>query len=271
MSGFTADWLALREPADARARRPGTTVHLLPKVASLPVRIVDLGSGTGANCRYLAPWLGPVQDWLLVDNDGDLLARAVVVCGGLDGIRHVETLKCDLLTGLTELPLAGAALVTASALLDLVSEPWLTQLAERCRMAQIPALFALSYDGRVSCSPADSDDSWIRDALNAHQRRDKGFGPALGPIAAARARLLFESCGHVVASHRSDWVLGPEDGTLQRALLEGWASAAAEQEPADTVRAAQWLRRRLAWIEAGCSRLIVGHEDLLALPPKTLR
>ncbi len=52
----------------------------------------------------------------------------------------------------------GRALVTASALLDLVSERWLRALAARCAGHGAAVLFALSYDGRIVCSPEDPDD-----------------------------------------------------------------------------------------------------------------
>ena len=56
MTGFSADWLALREPYDIGARNP----HVLDAVvASLAgnnqVRIVDLACGTGSTVRALAP------------------------------------------------------------------------------------------------------------------------------------------------------------------------------------------------------------------------
>ncbi len=75
MSGFSADWLALREPVDALARNQELTAQLIawrrqPGFLS----VLDLGSGTGANLRFLAPWLSDQQYWRLVDADPILLA-----------------------------------------------------------------------------------------------------------------------------------------------------------------------------------------------------
>ncbi len=268
MSGFSPAWLALREQADSRARWPAAVALLLQRRAGADVvRIVDLGSGTGANCRHLAPRLGVAQDWLLVDHDAALLGHAVDACRGTPGLRNLRTQCCDLLQDLQALPLTHAWLLTASALLDLVSEAWLVRLADHCQSAGLPVLLALSYDGRLRCEPVDADDDWIRETINAHQRRDKGFGPALGPDATRRARALFEERGYAVACGRSDWRLDTTEPALQRELLRGWAAAAAEQRPGDAGRATTWLARRLAWLESGTSTLVVGHEDLLALPP----
>jgi len=47
-------------------------------------------------------------------------------------------------------------------------------------------------------------------------------------------------------------------------LIEGWARAAVEIAPerADTI--ADWLRRRLEHLEAGRSRIVVNHVDMVA-------
>jgi len=267
MSGFSAEWLALREAVDARSRWASATTGLedLPGLAGTAL-IIDLGSGTGANCRYLSPRLGRRHDWLLVDHDASLLARATSGCGSLPSLQSVRTVELDLAAQAERLPLAGAALLTASALLDLVSEAWLAQLVGQCRAAALPVLFALSYDGRMQMSPDDPDDGFIRDAVNAHQLRDKGFGPALGPAAVATARALFTDGGYAVSCARSDWQLDAHEAGLQRALIEGWAAAAEELHPEAAGRVRRWTGRRLGCVAAGTSRLVVGHEDLLALP-----
>ncbi len=98
MSDFSTDWLALREPADSRARSTRLVGSLLRRLAVLTqppgaesspspqtLRIIDLGCGTGANFRYLAPRLGLVpgagpwvrQDWICVDRDRKLLADLI--------------------------------------------------------------------------------------------------------------------------------------------------------------------------------------------------
>ena len=80
MSGFSSEWLALREAADHRARASRLTAQLTTDFASRDnVRILDLGCGTGSNLRALAPALGTAQDWVLVDDNKDLLNHAYTV------------------------------------------------------------------------------------------------------------------------------------------------------------------------------------------------
>jgi SAM-dependent methyltransferase len=294
MTGFTAEWLSLREPADTRARDAGSSAAQKPtrlargaappaaqkqagavaqdatlsaRLTQLarrrtPPRFIDLACGTGANLRYLAPRIGGAQQWLLVDDDPALLEKVGAVAGC-----NVRTQRLDLVTQLDTLDFAADVIVTASALLDLVSERWLEQLVEQCRAKRCPALFALTYDGRMTLTPSDPDDEWIRQLVNRHQQSDKGFGgPALGPSACRRVRELFEDAGYEVLATRTDWHLLPKERLLQQMLLEGWATASMELAQAESARCRQWLARRLAHLATGASRITVGHEDVLAQP-----
>jgi len=79
MSGFSFDWLTLREPVDAASRHPEVSRHLQRAFASnRDLRVVDLGCGTGANLRATACLLGPRQSWTLIDHDQALLDAAAV-------------------------------------------------------------------------------------------------------------------------------------------------------------------------------------------------
>src|SRR3546814_18266759 len=83
---FDADWLSLRAPADEAARSSDLTGRFgeaLLRRGGGAVRIVDLGSGTGANFRFLAPRLAALgasaQSWRLVDRDENLLERVAPI------------------------------------------------------------------------------------------------------------------------------------------------------------------------------------------------
>ena len=261
MAGFSAEWLALREPVDHAARSPDlahAVLDALPRDA--PLRILDLAAGTGSNLRFLRRATAKAEtDWLLVDHDPALLAH---VAKSPD----VDTRCVDLATLDDRGIFDGRTLVTASALLDLVSEAWLRALAVRCAQAGAAVLFALTYDGRITCSPRDPDDVEIVSLVNRHQHTDNGFGPALGPDAIDAAAQCFEDLGYRVQRARSDWTLAPESRELQRQLIDGWARAAAEIAPAREAVVDAWRDRRLAYVAAGSSTIVVGHEDLAGWP-----
>jgi SAM-dependent methyltransferase len=268
MSGFSADWLALREPHDLRARNPAVVDAVAASLEPLSsVRIVDLACGTGSTLRTLSPHLPAQQNWKLIDNDLSLLARATAT----PLAKHVTiaAIPLDLNRDL-EAALDGPVdLVATSALLDLVSESWLDRLAVEIAARSIPLYAALSYDGRIAFTPSDPFDMAIVAAVNAHQRTDKGFGPALGPAAAAFAIARFEALGYFVVHGASDWTLEADDRDIQTEILAGWASAAHDMgtlPPADTKA---WLARRRAAVAAGRSSLRVGHIDFFSTPSAT--
>jgi SAM-dependent methyltransferase len=255
--GFDADWLELRAPADATARDPGLLAAAAAYLGGVRAPLaVDLGCGTGATVRAFAPLAPAGLRWRLIDNDPALLALAAERCRP-----EVETVCLDLAAP-ESVPLAGARLVTASALFDLVSEDWIGALVGRLAREGVGLYAALTYDGRLEWAPALPADGAVRDAFNAHQRGDKGFGPALGPAAPAALAAACARHGYVVRQAASPWRLGPGEAALQAALVDGIAVAAGE---AGFAGAAEWGQARRA--ASGGSACSVGHIDLLALPP----
>jgi hypothetical protein len=265
MSGFSASWLALREPYDATARNPKVRGALAAAFHGKgDIAVVDLACGTGTSLRALRPHLPTRQHWRLVDNDLGLLAQAGTLAQPPD--LAVTARAIDLARDL-EFALDGPIdLVTASALLDLVSAEWLDRLAVECAARRLPVYAALSYDGRVAMVPSEAFDTEVVAAVNQHQRGNKGFGPALGPAAPAQAVSAFEQLGYLVTEGRSDWVFGPQDREIQAAMLAGWAQAADELGAIPAEQVADWLTRRLRHVAAGKAEMKVGHVDMFAVP-----
>jgi hypothetical protein len=261
MSESLADWLSRREAADSAARSAALTraiADVLPE--RRPLRILDLGTGTGSNIRYLAPCLPLPQEWLVVDRDAALLSRIASPARDC----RIDTRQANL--GSLDADLfADRDLVTASALLDLVSASWLDALARHCRQVNAAALFALTYNGESRCDPEEPEDGLLLELMNRHQKQnDKGFGRAAGPDATDAAAAAFAAVGYAVRRERSNWDLAPTDRDLQRHLIEGWAEAGMEIAPNQATTIRDWLARRLAHVAAARSSILVGHEDLIA-------
>ena len=280
---FTPDWLALREPVDHRSRAADLLAPLDEWWDTRPSRrVLDLGSGTGSNLRYLAPRLSGAQQWTLVDWDAALLDRATHTTVAVPGVAEVHCVPGELAREGLEL-VGGADLVTASALLDLVTREWLERLVAACRAAGNAALLSLTWDGTMTWSDPDHeredpddhrdrhdhhyDDALVAEAVRSHQLRDKGMGPALGPAAGPAAERAFDAAGYDTWLVPSPWRLGTADASLARALIDGWGAAASEQRPEDASLIRDWVQRRRP-TDFTRFGLEVGHVDLLALPPK---
>lgn len=283
MTGFSSKWLALREPADHRARDVGLVEALASALAArLPGNrvqtVIDLGSGTGSNLRALAPSLGPHQTWTLIDNDPALLAVARTALAawadrseedGADlvmavGGQHIRVAFATADLNADPAGILGPApdLVTAAALFDLVSAGWIDRFAEATAASRALFYTALTYDGVETWHPPHPADAAMQGAFLAHQAGDKGFGAALGPGATAVLKAAFRQRGYGVRTASSPWRLEPDDSDLIAQLKDGKAQAVAETGLVQGEVVAAWAVARGA---PGTTALI-GHRDCLAVP-----
>jgi hypothetical protein len=261
------DWLVLREPADAAARSGELAERLARHVTSSgPLVIHDLGGGSGAMGRWLAPRLPGPQHWVVHDRDEDLLDRALAnPPRPAANVVTVEARRHDI-TDLAPPDLAGADIIVASALLDLLTADELGAMLDTCGAVGCPMLLALTVMGRVELTPADPLDAPIAAAFDAHQRRTTPFGRLLGPDAVAATVAELRMRGADVAVRSSPWHLDDAHADLVAEWLDGWVAAACEQEPALVADAGAYLERRLAEAAAGKLRVIVDHADMLVTP-----
>lgn len=253
---FSAEWLALRAGADARARDPGLRRAAARWArAKGAARIVDLGAGSGATLAALAREAGAAR-WRLVDTDPVLLERAAERAAELGA--QVETRVLDLSDALDEALAAPVDLVTASAFFDLASAAWIDRFAAAAARTGAAVYAALSYDGVERWTPAHGEDATVLATFHADMRRDKGLGPALGPDAAAYLVKALGREGFAVVSAPSPWILTPpRDRALIAALSDGTADATGASDA--------WRAARLS-----ATRVEIGHLDIWATPPNRL-
>ena len=278
MSGFSAAWLDLREAVDHRSRNRAIG-HALAKHFDgwRPISVVDLGCGTGSNLRATAPLLGPEQHWTLVDHEQALLDAAVErLTAWADGADRKDNLlvlfkgakrisiefrRADLARDLDGALGAGAHLVTASALFDLVSADFIAAFAVAVARRKAAFFTVLTYDGNQRWTPEHEADAALAEAFNAHQKTDKGFGAAAGPDAPDLLSDAFTAAGYAVTEADSAWRLEAGDAALIAELAAGFAGAVRETELVASAVVDAWSR--IARTSA-----VVGHADTLALPPK---
>lgn len=266
----TPQWLRLREPADATARSR-TLASAVHRDLEPDARIVvhDLGCGGGSMGRWLAPLLPGAQHWVLHDRDAGLLEIAETNPPLASGTTVTVETRAGDLTRLRTEDLAGAGLITASALLDIMTAAELERLVRLCVAADCPSLLTLSVTGRVRLSPADPLDPVLGAAFNDHQRRRTAGRTLLGPDAAQAAGRLFATLGARVEEDPSPWRLDERSPALIKAWLVGWVGAACEQRPELEAEGSAYLERRRNDLESGRLAVMVHHLDLLARPRRT--
>ncbi len=267
-------WLALREPADAaaRARELADQVARRPPTSGRWV-IHDLGCGTGAMARWLAPLLPGPQHWVGHDRDSDLLevAAADRPGPGADGAAVTVEGRRSEIARLHAGDLAGADLITASALLDMLTEDELAGLIAVCTQAGCPVLLTISVVGRVSLTPTDPLDRRVAAAFDGHQRRLTERGRLLGPDAVTFAMQEFGRLDVDVLVRPSPWRLGASEAELATEWFTGWVRAACEQHVELAAETELYTTRRLAQARDGRLAVTVEHADLLALPRRPRR
>ncbi|MEZ0493673.1 SAM-dependent methyltransferase [Kineococcus sp. TBRC 1896] len=242
LENFDPDWLALREPVDHATRSRRLEELLAARLTGRDrVRVVDLGAGSGSTLRHLAPRLrelgvGAVQDWVLVDHDEDLLARALA--SPVPAAASVRTARADLADrdALRDV-LSGADVVVGSALLDVLPAPVAAGLVEvLSALDPRPAvLFVLTVRGGATTEPA------VPGAAEGFDADQRAHG--LGPDAAGVVAEAFTAAGWSVQRAATPWRLGPSP--LLAAWARGWFTAAGV-------------------VPQPVSSAVVPHEDLLA-------
>lgn len=266
-------WLRLRAQADARARADGAadlvrtlTTHLRQRrPASDPgsaMRLVDVGSGTGNGARWLRDLLDTSQDWRLLDRDPRILEATAADVGtwARPVVADVEDLP-----GLLEAE--PADVVTCQALLDVLTAREADSLLSSAAASRAAVLLALTVTGEVGLAPAHPDDDLVAQAFDDHQHRHGRLGPDAGTYTSTRLR----ACGYQVTTAATPWRLGPAQAELTRAWLRGRAEAATEQAPHLTETIRHWHADRDGAAAGGRLQAVVGHVDVLGLPPGETR
>ncbi|MDH6237091.1 SAM-dependent methyltransferase [Cryobacterium sp. CG_9.6] len=264
----SGDWLALREPEDAAARSLDLALAAADLLADGPLVVHDLGSGTGSMMRWLAPVLPGPQTWFLHDWSANLTAQAIsqVLPSDRDNA-HISVFgRTGNLGDLSPDDLGGASLVTASALLDVLTAEEIDAVVAACVATRVPVLLSLSVTGGVKLAPQDEHDAAFEGAFNAHQVRNAHGRQQSGRHAPTMVSELFTAAGWDVRQSSTVWQLDHRQPSLLSEWFSGWVDAAVEAQPDLRSEADRYRQIRLNQIELGTLSARVEHMDVLAWP-----
>jgi hypothetical protein len=224
------------------------------------VEIIDLGAGTGANQRWLAPRLPFRQRWIHLDHDS-VISRSLPLPDDtmiIDG-------SVEALSRLLARPGVDPRLVACSALLDVLTTNQIYEVCSTLIDNHAPGLFSLTVTGTLGISPTDSRDKQLLDAFNEHQRRACRAGPDAITLAVGELR----RGGFTVRTQETPWLLAASrDRAFVEQLLRERLEAAVTQHPSLATTAATWLELRRTQLTDGILRIDLGHTDILALPER---
>lgn len=286
---FDGDWLALREPFDARARNQDIARALMEHLdAKGRPRFLDLGAGTGSLTRWLGHFVGRAHAWVLADADAELMSRAfdtmldaadeigwratwpqrkVLLLHPPGGAWRIEGILINLAAAPDGLPLENVDAVTCSALCDLVSEAWVVRLAAALARRKLPFYAALNVSGRDRFMPPCPGDALVARGFARDQRRAKGFGGmALGVTATETIARVFAGHGYRVLRGASPWVIPRQAREMVMDLALGHAEAALRQERRGSAQIRAWAETRADQADWGLLSARVEHRDILCLP-----
>ncbi|NOJ64201.1 SAM-dependent methyltransferase [Arthrobacter sp. 147(2020)] len=283
---ISSDWLSLRRPADEAARQASQPLladlqDFLAEIRGTdhtgPVRIFDLGAGTGANQAWLAPQLALSQRWTLIDHDADLLdhtlsappvdgvAGTEAVVAGIEDLGQILDADADTADSAVDGPAPDRhRFVTCSALLDLLTPDQLRELCATLAATGTAALFSLSVTGVMDIEPADPLDERLNDAFNRHQNRGDRAGAQAVDLTAG----YLADANFTVTTVDTPWELTGDHAQLIHRFLSDRADAVLEEDPTLAGEVDRWLARRSEQAAARSLRVTIGHRDLLALPPR---
>jgi SAM-dependent methyltransferase len=278
VSDSYADWLSLREPADLAARNPAVLAACAEAFAGRQsVEVHDVGAGTGAALRAVAEKLPRRQRWILIDRSATHLRHARTSLFNWADTSHdegdslhlmirdhcIEVVLCerDLAAG-ADFSSGRADLVSASALLDIMTADWLEEFIATLIRLRVPVLATLTFDGTVVADPPHALDAAVAEAFRQHQQRQQALGRMSGPRAADLVEGRLRDAGFDVVAGDAPWLIDGQMPALKQSMIDGIAAAAGEMALLAPESIANWRADR----SRDTRLLTIGHRDLFAAP-----
>jgi len=283
---FDPNWLNLRYAFDNAARNPQLEWDCINQFAFLSeLKIIDLGTGTGANFRYYAEKLPQNQSWICVEHDPELTpyfwenvkkwanSLNFDVKEGEKGLFlakagqqievqlvHGDILDLDKLVNLMDIDL-----IVANAVFDLFSQDQFEAFSHILSQHQLSLLFTLNYED-MHFFPVEDQDAFFVQKYNSHMERAQDFGKGMGIQANEMMKLSLEKRLGQVELGGSNWDIQAKDTEMLRYLLHFMEDALSNWPLNETELGALrlWLARKRHMLDQQQLSLQVRHRDLYA-------
>ena len=281
-TAYYLDWLAERYHFDAAARNPAVEqkfLHTLP--AQDTISLVDVGAGSGANCRYLMEKITTDQQWLLIEQNPDFSQASLQALQeyasrqGYTSILEQNTLiiqtptktvqvkaRCGSLLEIDGLAnLSNTDAVVANAVFDLFTPAQFEAFVSTLAQHSLIFLSTLNYEN-MSFSSGNGQDEKVIALYHAHMLRQQTVGKAMGPTCVPQMIEILQKQRYTVSSGNSVWHIQRKHEKMISYLLSFMESSIVELPltPEDTWLLKQWKKQKEA---ASDFTLTIEHQDIL--------
>ena len=260
MHEFENSWLFQREKIDNLSKN----ISIINKINRVlknydEIRIIDLGTGTGSNFRYLSKKIKyNKQYWTLMDISKSSLKEARANTQINKKIKNISIKNHDVIKNISTTDFSNYDVVTGSAFLDIMPKKWFKSFHLRNVNTKI-VYFSINYDGYFNFFPKHNLDNSVVNLFNSDQKSKKVNNlRAVGPDCSLVIDSFFSKT-HKTYSLKSNWTQ-ITDKKFQLMFLDFCNKVIDKNN-----KYSEWLKFRKEKIIDNKSKLTVHNKDFLAI------
>ena len=261
MHEFENNWLFEREKIDNLSK----SKFIIKKINNFlstynEVNIMDLGTGTGSNFRYLTKKIKlKKQSWTLIDISKESLIEAKTDIYKNYTLDKISIINQNVINNIDKINFKNFDLVCGSAFLDIMPFHWFKSFYKQNINTKL-IYFSINYDGYFKFYPFHKDDKAVLNLFNADQQSIKHKNDlAVGPDCSKIIEKQFKKT-HKIYSYKSTWSV--KNNKKFQSMFLNFCSNVLNKNKKDFT---SWLTFRNENIMNNKSKLIVNNKDFLAI------
>ena len=262
MHEFENSWLFQREKIDNLSKN----ISIINKINRVlknydEIRIIDLGTGTGSNFRYLSKKIKfKNQYWTLMDLSKSSLNEAKKTSVTNNKIQKIILKHDDIIKNIDKHNFDNYEIVTGSAFLDIMPVDWFKKFYTKNRNTKL-VYFSINYDGYFKFYPKHKLDKDVLQLFNNDQKSKKNNKTrAVGPDCSNIINSWFAKT-HKCYLFKSNWT-NVKNKKFQLMFVDFCEKIIKKNRKTNLL---EWLNFRKDNIINNKSKLSVSNKDFLAI------